>query len=130
MRALLAGVMLAFAVALVALVLQVSPGTWDDAVHIITGAIAFVLICIGVAIATSAWMRGQARVREADALRTAAQARQAHGWPAAAPTYNVIVYRGPAGEEYHQSIQAGEAWPDLAQVAAQGWRVDRIEAPR
>ena len=116
-------------VGIVALVMRVDVETLNTSTLLVAIALAFVALCAGVNLA----LRGWAKVKEAEALNTAADARRIHGMPAPAPTYNTTIgtvnmlsMRNPQTGEVRQ-LPAGDAilaGSLMRQYAMQGWELE------
>ena len=113
-------------VGIVALVFRVDVETWNTVT--LLGALALLILAIGGGI--NLYLRGRAKLEEARALNTAADARRIHGIPAPAPTYNttvnMLVMRNPeTGDVRYLPAQDPKAAGSMMrQYAMQGYQLD------
>ena len=117
-------------VGVVALVFRVDVETWNTVT--LLGALAMLILAIGGGI--NLYLRGRAKLEEARALNTAADARRIHGIPAPAPTFNttvnMLVMRNPeTGEVRYLPAQDPKAAGSMMrQYAMQGYQLDTKES--
>ena len=110
----------------VALVFRVDVKTWNTVT--LLAALALLILAIGGGI--NLYLRGRAKLEEARALNTAADARRIHGIPAPAPTYNttvnMLVMRNPeTGDVRYLPTQDPKAAGGMMrQYAMQGYRLE------
>lgn len=116
-------------VGVVALVFRVDVETWNKA--IILAALALLILGIGGGI--NLYLRGRAKLEEARALQTAADARRVQGWQPPAPIYNttvnMLVMRNPdTGDVRYLPAQDPKVTRSLMrQYAAQGYQLLETE---
>lgn len=112
--------------AIVAMVFRVDTGTWNLVAVIV--ALALFLVALGGS--ANLYLRGRAKLEEARALNTAADARRIHGIPQPAPTYNttvnVLVMRNRETGEvrylpHNDPVRAGSM---MHKYALQGYELD------
>lgn len=112
-------------VGIVALVFRVDVKTWNTVT--LLGALALLILAIGGGI--NLYLRGRAKLEEARALNTAADARRIHGMPLPAPTYNttvnMLVMRNPETGDvrYLPAQDAKMAGSMMRQYALQGYQL-------
>jgi hypothetical protein len=112
--------------AVVAMVFRVDTGTWN----LVATLSALALFALALGGATNLYLRGRAKLEEARALGTAADARRIHGIPRPAPTYNttvnMIVMKHPdTGEvRYLPPADPVRAGSLMRQYAMQGYELD------
>ena len=109
----------------VALVFRVDVATWNTVT--LLAALGLLILAIGGGI--NLYLRGRAKLEEARALNTAADARRIHGIPAPAPTYNttvnMLVMRNPeTGDVRYLPPDAARAGSLMRQYAMQGYRLE------
>ena len=109
----------------VALVFRVDVKTWNTVT--LLAALALLILALGGGI--NLYLRGRAKLEEARALNTAADARRIHGIPAPAPTYNttvnMLVMRNPeTGDVRYLPPDAARAGSLMRQYAMQGYRLE------
>lgn len=109
----------------VALVFRVDVATWNTVT--LLAALALLILALGGGI--NLYLRGRAKLEEARALNTAADARRIHGIPAPAPTYNttvnMLVMRNPeTGDVRYLPPDAARAGSLMRQYAMQGYRLE------
>lgn len=116
-------------VGIVALVFRVDVETWNTVT--LLGALALLILAIGGGI--NLYLRGRAKLEEARALNTAADARRIHGMPLPAPTYNttvnMLIMRNPdTGDVRYLPAQDLKTSGSLMrQYAMQGYQLDTKE---
>jgi hypothetical protein len=117
-------------VGIVALVFRVDVETWNTVT--LLGALALLILSLGGGI--NLYLRGRAKLEEARALNTAADARRIHGMPLPAPTYNttvnMLIMRNPeTGDVRYLPAQDPKAAGSMMrQYAMQGYQLDTKES--
>ena len=113
-------------VGIVALVFRVDVETWNTVT--LLGAVALLILSIAGGI--NLCLRGLAKVEEARALNTAADARRIHGMPKPAPTYNTTInmlvmrHRETGEVRYLPPTDPVRAGSLMRQYAMQGYELD------
>ena len=111
-------------VAAVTFVMRLSAGTVSAIALIGVGAVSLGLLSISIGITSYLYLSGQAKITEAQALGSAAQARQIHGWSPTTQTTNntfLVMHRGEEAIVLDATNERAAQWVEERQQ--EGYRM-------